>query len=163
MIDVMVETTHPDLTTRVVEELQRRAESICDASGSSHSLLSLLLVDDDAIRELNHRWRGIDSPTDVLSFALAEAEDAHLHPELLGDIVISVETASRLVADAEHRGRVAKDMDLPWGLEEELLFLFVHGFLHLLGHDHLDAEEEERMKAEEKRLFRLGLQGRAPA
>lgn len=97
----------------------------------------------------------------MLSFALSEAEDAHLHPGLLGDIVISVDTAERQRSDAHHALRVhdAADPTLPdeesWSLEDELLFLMVHGFLHLLGHDHELPDDEARMRAEERRLYRI--------
>lgn len=135
--------------------LERRAASICDVSGCSRDAeATVVLVDDETIRTLNREWRGVDAATDVLSFAMAEAEDAHLHPELLGDIVISVETAVRQAAEGTHAARWSSDAPpSPWTLEDELLFLFVHGFLHLLGHDHAEAAEEARMREEEWRLF----------
>lgn len=122
--------------------------------------VSLVLCDDEVIHELNRTWRDVDAPTDVLSFPLFEPLD----PEMLddempiGDVVISVEYAERLVAGAEHRARVAEELgvdpaSLTWGLEEEVEFLFIHGLLHLLGHDHMDAAEEAEMKAAERALW----------
>lgn len=107
--------------------------------------LSLTLVNDDAIRTLNRDHRGKDKPTDVLSFPLSDPErkaaESRKGPErLLGDIVISVETAQRQAAD----------YDAP--LERELERLMIHGLLHLLGHDHHAPAERRRMEAEERRL-----------
>ena len=96
--------------------------------------LSLLLCDDAFIAPLNEQWRGIGKATDVLSFPLDEGA-------ALGDVVISVETAARRV-DAPH-----------WRLEDELLFLLIHGVLHLLGHDHMEPEERGLMEAAEQRLW----------
>lgn len=104
--------------------------------------LSLTLVDDAAIRALNREHRGKDKPTDVLSFPLDQHAKKHVKgPErLLGDIVISLETARRQAAD----------YDAP--LERELERLLIHGLLHLLGHDHHEPGERRRMEAEEQRL-----------
>lgn len=139
----------------MMTSLAKRAESICAVSGCSPDAEgTVVLVDDETIRRLNLEWRGIDASTDVLSFAMGEAEDAHLHPDLLGDIVISVETAIRQADEGVHATRWSPEAPPQvWSLEDELLFLFVHGFLHLLGHDHADPEEEARMRAEEMRVF----------
>lgn len=113
-------------------------------------------MDDEAIRELNRTWRGIDEATDVLSFPMQEGEGASLTPDLLGDVVISLQTAERLVASAEHQRRLGEEGLLkdPWTLQEEVLFLAIHGLLHLLGHDHAEAGESAEMEAEERRIFR---------
>jgi len=103
--------------------------------GESGVELSIALVDDAAIRELNRNYRGKDRPTDVLSFSQREGEAA-IDRQLLGDVVISVETARR---QAERRGSTT---------EEELRELLVHGILHLLGYEH------ERSRSEARRMFR---------
>ena len=96
--------------------------------------VSVLLTDDPEIQGLNARWRGIDTPTDVLAFPLEEGA-------CLGDVAISLETAARRV-------------NLPhWRLEDELLFLLLHGVLHLLGYDHIEADERKRMEAQEQALW----------
>ena len=98
--------------------------------------VSVLLTDDPEIRALNARWRGIDAPTDVLAFPLEEGAR-------LGDVAISLETASRRV-------------NLPhWHLEDELLFLLLHGVLHLLGYDHIEAQDREQMEAQEQALWTI--------
>ncbi len=100
--------------------------------------ISLTLVDDAAIRELNRDHRGKDKPTDVLSFPLEPEPFAH--EKLLGDIVISIETARRQAAD----------YDAP--LQREIERLMIHGLLHVLGHDHMEPDERREMEAEERRL-----------
>jgi probable rRNA maturation factor len=110
--------------------------------------MSLLIVDDATIHRLNAAYRGIDRPTDVLAFAMREGPYAHLHPELLGDVVISAETALR---QARARGH---------SLAEELTHLLIHGTLHLLGYDHeVSPAEARRMRAKERQLWRLVAQG----
>ena len=108
-------------------------------------------VDDAAIHELNRTYRGIDRPTDVLSFALDEGEE---EPEvdddeiehLLGDVIISAPTAVRQGEEYGH------------GLEREMTYLAVHGMLHLLGYDHMEEKDKLIMrKREEEVLRRLDL------
>lgn len=92
--------------------------------------VSVLLTDDFHMTELNLEYRGIDAPTDVLAFAMCEAEDNELiSHNMLGDVVISLETAERQATTEKH------------SLEEEVAFLTVHGMLHLLGYDHQTQEE----------------------
>lgn len=119
--------------------------------------LSVVFTDDEHIRELNHEWMGEDKPTDVLSFPMFDGEEFD-EGHLLGDIVVNLEYAERLVATREHRDRVAEELGvdastLEWGLSQEVDFLIIHGLLHLVGHDHADADEEAVMKAEERRLW----------
>lgn len=137
--------------------MTRRINLLFDASGCPEDADgTVVLTNDEEIQELNHAWRGLDGPTDVLSFALQEGEDAEFAGELLGDVVISVETAERQALGQEHRGRVEGDeAGGQWGLDEELAFLVVHGLLHLLGHDHAEPDEEAQMRAEECRLWAL--------
>jgi probable rRNA maturation factor len=102
--------------------------------------LSLTLIGDDAMRTLNRDYRGKDAPTDVLSFPLDGATPSANQERLLGDVVISVDTARRQ----------AKAYDAP--LQRELYRLLIHGLLHLRGHDHLRAGERRVMEREERRL-----------
>src|SRR5690606_37624801 len=87
------------------------------------------------IHELNRDYRKRDKPTDVLSFAMQEGEGGDLQPDLLGDVVISVDTAR---SQAAERG---------WAIASEIRFLLTHGLLHLLGYDHRTRDEERRMLA----------------
>jgi len=105
---------------------------------------SVLLVDDAAIATLNARYRRVSAPTDVLAFPMAEGRFRDLSGHLLGDVVISVETARRQAG--------------PAGLEAELALLLVHGILHLLGHDHGTPGERRAMWQEQGRVLdMLGL------
>ena len=105
--------------------------------------VTVLLVGDRAIRELNRRWRGKDATTDVLSFSQLEGEGGGLHPELLGDVVISVATALR------H----AREAGCCHGAELDRLV--VHGVLHLLGYEHEgDAAAARAMRRREAAILR---------
>jgi probable rRNA maturation factor len=106
--------------------------------------VSLCLADDVVLRTLNSRWRGIDKPTNVLSFPSATAGDLG-DATMLGDIALAYETLAR---EAENLG-------LP--LADHYRHLIAHGFLHLIGYDHETDAEAERMEALETRILaRLG-------
>ena len=113
------------------------AETILTRTGRAEAELSLLLCGDGEIRDLNRRYRGKDEPTDVLSFPLQDA----VCPQLLGDVVISLDAARR---QARARRVPAR---------EEVRALLVHGVLHLLGYDHeASAAEARRMRRKERAL-----------
>lgn len=108
--------------------------------------MSLLLTDDDTVHALNRTYRGVDKPTDVLSFSQREGENPDEWDNLLGDIIISVEKARRQAEEYGH------------SMAREVAFLTVHGVLHLLGWDHQEADDEQRMMAKtEEILGSLGL------
>jgi probable rRNA maturation factor len=125
--------------------LRSVARRILSVSGCPEARLSVLIVDDAGIREINRDWLGKDRPTNVISFAMQEGEGAGVQADLLGDVVISAETAAR---DALEAGTP---------VEHELAFLLLHGMLHLLGYDHErgSAADAERMEARERELFAL--------
>jgi len=124
---------------------------VCAASAAGRSFVGTVVLTDDAeIAELNAAYRGIGSATDVLAFALHEADDGVEGDAVVGDVVVSVETAARAVAAAAHGDRVGA---AAWDLPSEIVFLVVHGVLHLLGHDHGEPDEEAVMRAEERRVF----------
>ena len=100
-------------------------------------------MDDAGIRELNSTFRGKDKPTNVLSFSMQEGEFGDITPDLLGDVVISVETAQR---EAQEAGIT---------LEERMSQLLVHGILHLVGYDHEQGDDEaQEMEARSLELLR---------
>lgn len=112
--------------------------------------VSIVLTDNESIRDLNNEYRGIDSPTDVLSFPLLDGSLEELDQSdfisPLGDIVISME---KVISQAQDYGHSP---------ERELGFLIVHGMLHLLGYDHIEPEDERTMRdMEEKILEKLEL------
>src|SRR5512134_1443885 len=109
------------------------------------SELSIILTNDARLHELNLNYLGLDTPTDVLSFPASET-DPETGARYIGDILISVPRAQAQADAAGH------------ALESELQLLVVHGVLHLLGHDHAQAEEKARMwKTQAEILERLGL------
>jgi probable rRNA maturation factor len=106
---------------------------------------SLCLTDDAALRALNLRWRGIDKPTNVLSFP-SGPPDRLREAKTLGDIALAYETLAR------------EAQDLGVSLADHYRHLLVHGFLHLIGYDHETDAEAERMQALETRILtRLGV------
>ncbi|MBW7459574.1 rRNA maturation RNase YbeY [Paenibacillus sepulcri] len=131
-----------------------------EAEGLTEGEVTLSFVDDEEIHQLNRDYRGIDRPTDVLSFAMQEHTDEELDiiydieeedvplplDGMLGDIIISAERAKLQSLEYGH------------SLERELGFLFVHGFLHLIGYDHQDEASEAIMtKKQEDVLRQAGL------
>jgi rRNA maturation RNase YbeY len=121
--------------------LARRARRLLDVLGLGSSELSLVLVSDPVMHDLNRTWRGKDRPTDVLAFA--QNEDGAPPAGLLGDVVISVDTARRQAAALGH------------SLAAESERLLVHGLLHLLGYDHeRSPAEARRMQRKERALMR---------
>ncbi|HOA40832.1 MAG: rRNA maturation RNase YbeY [Halanaerobiales bacterium] len=119
------------------EDLEKLLQDIADITavmeGYKEGEISFALVDNEQIQELNKEYRGIDEPTDVLSFPMDE--------EIWGDIIISTE---KVLSQAEEYGH---------SLERELGFLAVHGILHLLGYDHQSAEEEAVMRLKEEKVL----------
>lgn len=120
-------------------ELVRMLEAVALDEKTERPLeADLRFTDNAAIHELNRDYRGKDKATDVLAFAQREGEGGELCPEILGDIVISIETAQEQATGSLH---------------EELRFLAAHGLCHLLGYDHQDDEEEAAMNARMQRLI----------
>ncbi len=126
--------------------LERAARTALEhESESLDSDLSIILTDDARLHELNLNYLGVDAPTDVLSFPASET-DPETGAHYIGDILISTPRAQTQADAAGHP------------LESEVQLLVVHGVLHLIGHDHAEAEEKARMwKAQAEILERLGL------
>lgn len=132
-----------------LEELLTKAMNIVamNSNLSDNTEVDITIVTDEEIHVLNRDYRGVDRPTDVLSFALDEGEE---EPEilgseaehLLGDVIISAERAA---AQAEEFGH---------GLNREIVYLAVHGLLHLLGYDHMIEEDKVVMRAREEATLR---------
>jgi probable rRNA maturation factor len=108
----------------------------------SKAEVSILLLDDEGITELNEQYLKKTGPTDVISFPMHDGAFPGVQPQLLGDIAISLETAQR---QADRRGV---------SLHEEVTALLVHGMLHLTGYDHeLSPADSRRMKAQERKVL----------
>ena len=130
------------------EYLEKRLQDGLNAVAKLHDLddmteVDITIVDDEEIHQLNRDYRNVDRPTDVLSFAVDEDDEDEPvlmegQPHLLGDIIISGETATRQAEEFGH------------GLEGEIVYLAVHGLLHLLGYDHMVEEDKVIMRAKEE-------------
>jgi probable rRNA maturation factor len=105
--------------------------------------VSLTFVDDAAIRVINRQYLSKDRPTNVISFSLQEGEFGDINPDILGDVIISVETALR----------DAKSGNLTF--DDEIRFLLIHGILHLMGYNHENTTRQmtKKMRQKEKELF----------
>lgn len=105
--------------------------------------VDLLFVDNETIREMNREYRDKDMATDVLSFPMYEADEEIDDEEeiLFGDIVISLERAQEQCQEYGH------------SLEREVMYLLVHGLLHLAGYDHMEEEDKKQMRAREEKLL----------
>ncbi len=118
--------------------IRERVERILQILGVDNAEVSILITDDKEIRRLNSLYRGKDSPTDVLSFPMGDRVGGRL---LLGDVVISLDTAGRQARELGHT------------IEEEIQRLLVHGVIHLLGYDHeLGGEEERKFRELEEKV-----------
>jgi probable rRNA maturation factor len=139
-IDLRIESTlwhgQPLAEKTVRNSVLAAAAALSTAGGE----VSIVLTDDSAIRSLNRDWRGIDKPTNVLSFP-ASGPDTGDGAQLLGDIVIAFETLERECADETH------------DFLHHLAHLAVHGFLHLNGYDHQTDAQAEAMEGLESRIM----------
>lgn len=134
----------------IPQTLEKKLIAGLNAAAKLHALgdeteVSVTLVTDEEIHQLNRDYRKVDRPTDVLSFAFDEAEEPAMEgmgAHVLGDIIISAETANRQSQEFGH------------GLEREIIYLAVHGLLHLLGYDHMEEADKKIMRAEEEKALR---------
>ena len=104
--------------------------------------MSITFASDRFIRGLNRTYRGVDRPTDVLAFSMQEGEWSEIQPQLLGDVVISVETAKRQANQMGH------------SLDKELTILLTHGILHLVGYDHIIVDDANKMRSLEAMILK---------
>jgi probable rRNA maturation factor len=144
-LDVLVESAQWNEHRGLKLLLRRAVAAAAGALSTSAAELAIVLTDDSAVRLLNRKWRGIDAPTNVLSFAVdvsAGAAGAAGAPPLLGDIVLGYETVAQ---EARRDGK-------PFA--HHVAHLAVHGFLHLCGHDHERAGDAETMERLERVILR---------
>lgn len=132
--------------TELVEKLLQHAASIEKIEPETE--VSVTFVTNEAIQDINREYRGKDQPTDVISFALEELGEGEIEvtfegmPRVLGDIIISTDRAKEQAEEYNH------------SFERELGFLAVHGFLHLLGYDHMKPEDEKVMFSKQDDILR---------
>jgi len=127
-----------------VKRIRKMAKSILSFLNIPNHELSILLLDDKGITEINKKYLNRNRPTNVISFSLTEGEFGNINPQVLGDVVISVEKA---LEQAEINGKTPG---------EEISFLLIHGILHLLGYDHIRGKgERKRMRGKEKEVYKV--------
>ncbi|MFS0689775.1 rRNA maturation RNase YbeY [Sporosarcina sp. 179-K 8C2 HS] len=149
----MLDIYFNDETGKVTEDITQLVKNVLNHAAGMEELsgqpeVSVTFVTDEEIRKINAEYRGKDKATDVISFALEEMTEGEVAivqeegmPIVLGDIIISVETAARQSAEYGHDER------------REIGFLALHGFLHLLGYDHMTEEDEKEMFGRQKEIL----------
>ena len=148
-IDVLVHSEHWKNAAAAKNVVRRALKQAATALSTKTAELAIVLTDDAAMRRLNRNWRGIDAPTNVLSFAtknfgdqLDEQSGGQFVGNHLGDIVLAYETVKR---EAHRDGKA---------FDHHLAHLVVHGFLHLLGYDHGNDAQARRMETTERAILR---------
>lgn len=147
-IDIIDETNElTDQDRELMEQVVRQAFEMEKVDKNSE--VCITVVHNDEIQEINREYRNKDMPTDVISFALTEMTDEELEiisdediPTVLGDIIISIDKAREQAKEYNH------------SFARELAFLTVHGFLHLLGYDHMTEEDEKVMFSKQEEILR---------
>ncbi|MCD6519889.1 MAG: rRNA maturation RNase YbeY [Anaerolineae bacterium] len=129
-----------------VEGIRRVAQAVLAHQGQPEgTALTIVITDDTQVHQLNRQFRGVDRPTDVLAFAAREGKESFITPEevplYLGDVIISYPTAQAQAAEYGH------------SVQRELALLIIHGCLHLLGYDHEEEKERQRMWALQEEIL----------
>jgi probable rRNA maturation factor len=152
-IDVLVDSEHWKNAGTAKAVVRRALKQAATTLSTKSAELAIVLTDDAAMRRLNRNWRGVDAPTNVLSFATKNPGNRHMRDRVsdeldkrlgkhLGDIVLAYETVKR---EARREGKP---------FDHHLAHLAVHGFLHLLGYDHASSAEARRMETMERAVLR---------
>lgn len=149
MLDIYFDDETATVDSKVEELIRELLGHAATAEALTGEVeVAVTFMTDEAIQEVNAQYRGKDVPTDVISFALEEMTEGEVAivaeegmPMVLGDILISVETAARQAGEYAH------------DFKREIGFLALHGFLHLLGYDHMTEEEETKMFGRQKEIL----------
>ena len=133
--------------TEECEKLKEFLVQVAKDEKLDNIIYNVIIINNEKIREINREYRNIDRETDVISFALNDDETCNSFIRVLGDIYISIDKARSQALEYGH------------SFKRELYFLAVHGFLHLLGYDHMKKEDEDVMfKKQEEVLSRYGIE-----
>jgi probable rRNA maturation factor len=140
-IDVLIDSGQWKSAGNIRTLVRRAVGEAASTRSTSGAELAIVLTDDSAIRQLNRLWRGVDAPTNVLSFPAAtrQAKDEPAH---LGDIILAYQTIAR---EARAEGKP---------LAHHVAHLAVHGYLHLIGFDHEHDDDAEAMEQTERQILR---------
>jgi probable rRNA maturation factor len=142
-MEILIDNQHPtpDLA---IKKVQAKAKAILNALACPEGELSLVLVNDDTISKYNQQYLGRKGPTNVIAFPMKEGEFSDVNSEILGDVMISVDTCRR----------EAEIADI--SLQRRFCELLIHGILHLFGYDHVHSEEQAlEMEKKSKELLTL--------
>ncbi len=127
-----------------LKQIQEKAKAILNALDNPEAELSILIVDDPQIAVFNKQYLNRKGPTNVIAFPMRDGPYGNITPQLLGDVVISVETADR-------EGKRAGN-----SMEDRFTQLLVHGILHLLGYDHETSDQDaQEMEEKSKEILKL--------
>ncbi len=118
-------------------------KSVIEEENLENPEISILFVDDEAMKSLNYKYRDVDETTDVLAFPMRDGRFPNVGPNVLGDIVISIPTAERQAAENRN------------SLDKELALLLIHGFLHLIGYEDFSHSQMKKMRQREEQLLSL--------
>ena len=125
-------------------QIRKTAQALLNALDSPDGELSILVLDDPQIARLNQQYRNRRGPTNVLAFPMQEGDFPGINPDLLGDVVISIETAAK------------EGAQMGISVEERFNFLLIHGVLHLFGYDHeKSGEAAAQMDQKSEELFKI--------
>lgn len=147
-LTIRIEKPFVKLVARVW--LRQAAELALAVAGIRHPVeLGLVIAGDDTVHELNLKYRGVDDTTDVLAFALSQPPGSKAMPFItppdnvvhLGEVIVSYPQANRQAEEQQH------------SVEQELALLVAHGVLHLLGYDHESSQDEQKMRAMERKVM----------
>ena len=147
-LTIRIEKPFVKLVARVL--LRQAAELALTVAGIRHPVeLGLVIAGDDTVHELNLKYRGVDDTTDVLAFALSQPPGSKAMPFItppdnvvhLGEVIVSYPQANRQAEEQQH------------SVEQELALLVAHGVLHLLGYDHESSQDEQKMRAMERKVM----------
>ncbi len=148
-VTIGIEPDELAVEKEIEDEIIRATNFMGKLYGAENAELSVTLTDDEHIHALNKKFRGIDRPTDVLSFAFRESDEPEIldsQVEILGDIIISLERAKMQAVEFGH------------SYMREVIFLTVHGLLHLFGYDHIEEGERLEMECEQDMIMKsLGI------
>ena len=127
-----------------LSRIKREINKILKSLACSNSEISILFTSDEHIKNLNKTYRKKNRPTDVLAFSQNEGDSPGINTNILGDVVVSTDTAKRQADERSH------------SVEKEIFILLIHGILHLLGFDHEKEKKDlKKMQSKEKELLTL--------
>lgn len=128
-MQILIDNQHPN-PDKAIKKVKQKAKAILNALACPDGELSLVLVDDATIATYNQQYLGRTGPTNVIAFPMQEGEFSGIHPEMIGDVMISLDTCRK----------EAESADI--SIEKRFDELLVHGILHLFGYDHVNSEQE---------------------